>query len=78
MCSDKGDLPKLDLQTNRGTDFKAWKTQWEANLSLSGFGFDDEAQSKQVKALTLCFPDGLLLWWTTWGSLVINGQVHKK
>ena len=49
----QGDLPKLDLQTDRGTDFKAWRAQWEAYLSLSGL--EGEEQSKQVKALTLCF-----------------------
>ena len=49
----QGDLPRLDLQTDRGTDFKAWRAQWEAYLSLSGL--DSETQSKQVKALTLCF-----------------------
>ena len=49
----QGDLPKLDLQVDRGTDFKAWKTQWEAYLSLSGLG--TQAQTKQVQALTLCF-----------------------
>jgi len=48
-----GDLPRLDLQVDRGTDFKAWKTQWEAYLSLSGLGTQN--QTKQVQALTLCF-----------------------
>ena len=49
----QGDLPKLDLQVDRGTNFKAWKTQRDAYLSLSGL--DKEDQAKQVKALTLCF-----------------------
>ena len=49
----QGDLPKLDLQVDRGTDFTAWKAQWEAYRSLSGL--DKESQVKQVKALTLCF-----------------------
>ena len=48
-----GDLPKLDLQVDRGTDFKAWKTQWEAYHSLSGLSTQN--QQKQVQALTLCF-----------------------
>lgn len=48
-----GDLPKLDLQVDQGSDFKAWKTQWEAYCSLSGLG--NESQAKQVQALTLCF-----------------------
>ena len=49
----QGDLPKLDLQVNRGTDFKAWRSQWDAYLSLSGLESQDQA--KQVQALTLCF-----------------------
>ena len=49
----QGDLPKLDLQVDRGTDFAAWKSQWHAYLSLSGL--EGEDQGKQVKALTLCF-----------------------
>ena len=44
------DLPKLDLQVDRGTDFKAWKTQWEAYHSLS-----TQMQQEQVQALKLCF-----------------------
>ena len=46
----QGDLPKLDLQVDRGTDFTAWKAQWESYLSLSELG--KETQAKQV---TLCF-----------------------
>lgn len=49
----QGDLPKLDLQVDRGTDFLAWKTQWDAYVSLSGL--DKEPESKQIKALTVCF-----------------------
>ena len=48
-----GDLPKLDLQLDRGADFKAWKTQWEAYLNLSGSA--EQEAAKQVQALTLCF-----------------------
>ncbi len=48
-----GDLPRLDLQVDRGADFKAWKSQWEAYLSLSGLSTQEDA--KQVQALTLCF-----------------------
>ena len=48
-----GDLPKLDLQVDRGTDFKAWKVQWQAYFSLSGL--DALTDEKQVQALTLCF-----------------------
>jgi len=32
----QGDLPKLDLQVDRGTDFAAWKAQWDCYSSLSG------------------------------------------
>ena len=48
-----GDLPKLDLQVDRGMDFKAWKSQWDAYRSLSGL--DGQDNTKQVQALTLCF-----------------------
>ena len=48
----QGDLPKLDLQVDRGTDFSAWKAQWEDCMSLSGM--DKEPQAKRVQALTLC------------------------
>ena len=46
------DLPKLNLQIDRGTDFKSWKSQWDAYLSLSGL--DKQLQTKQVQA-SLCF-----------------------
>ena len=49
----QGDLPRLDLQVDRGSDFKAWKSQWDAYISLSGL--DKEPPAKQVQALTLCF-----------------------
>ena len=48
-----GDLPKLDPQVDRGSDFTAWKSQWEAYFSLSGL--DKQPANKQVQALTLCF-----------------------
>ena len=47
-----GDLPKLDMQVDRGADFKAWKVQWDAYLSL--YGLDKQSSAKQVQALTLC------------------------
>ena len=47
------DLPKLNLQLERGADFEMWKTQWEAYLNLSGLA--KELANKQVQALTLCF-----------------------
>jgi len=46
------DLPKLDLQLDRGTDFTAWRLQWESYCSLSGLG--DQPPAKQVQALSLC------------------------
>ena len=46
------DLPKLDLDTDRGTDFHAWHQQWLAYRSLSGL--DTESAAKQVQALQLC------------------------
>ena len=49
----QSDLPKLDLQVDCGIDLVAWKTQWDAYISLSGL--DDEDQQKQVQALMLCF-----------------------
>ena len=49
----QGDLPKLDLQVDRGSDFAAWKLQWDSYRSLSGLAEQDAA--KQVQALTLCF-----------------------
>ena len=48
-----GDLPKLDLDTDRGTDFHAWHQQWQAYRSLSGL--NAEPAAKQVQALQLCF-----------------------
>ena len=48
----QSDLLKLHLHIDRGTDFDAWKTQWESYCYLSGLGQEDA--SKQVKALTLC------------------------
>ena len=47
------DLPKLDLQVDRGTDFEAWKAQWTSYSTLSGLS--GEPAATQVQALTLCF-----------------------
>jgi len=49
----QGDLPKLDLQVDRGSDFAAWKLQWDFYHSLSGLA--EQEAAKQVQALTLCF-----------------------
>ena len=49
------DLPKLDLDIDRGTDtdFQAWHQQWLAYCSLSGLSAEPAA--KQIQALQLCF-----------------------
>ena len=49
----QGDLPKLDVQVDRGSDFTAWRAQWESYMSLSGLA--GESNEKKVQALTLCF-----------------------
>ena len=49
----QGDLPKLDLQVDHGSNFAACKLQWDSYCSLSGLADQDSA--KQVQALTLCF-----------------------
>ena len=49
----QGDLLKLDLQVDCGSDFAAWKLQWDSYHSLSGLADQDAA--KHVQALTLCF-----------------------
>ena len=52
----QGNLPKFDLQIDRGTDFTAWR--WESYCSLSGLSGEDAA--KQAKALMLCFSREML------------------
>ena len=49
----QGDLLKLDLQVDRGSDFATWKLQWDSYHSLSGLA--EQGAAKQVQALTLCF-----------------------
>ena len=49
----QGDLPKLDLNVDCSSDFKAWKSQWHAYYSL--YGLDGQSNTNQVHALTLCF-----------------------
>jgi len=49
----QSDLPKLDVQIDRGTDFTAWRMQWEVHGSL--LGLDQQVAAKQVKALMVCF-----------------------
>ncbi len=48
----QSDLPNLDFNIDRGTDFMAWRMQWESYCFLSRLLEEDAA--KQVKALTLC------------------------
>ena len=46
------DLPKLNLQVDKGTDFAAWRIQWECHCNLSGLAH--QVAEKQVEALSLC------------------------
>ena len=48
----QSDLPKLDIQVDRGADFEAWKAQWASYCTLSGLA--DEAAATKVQVLTLC------------------------
>ena len=47
-----GDLPKLDLDVDRGSDFLAWEKQWNSYMTLSGLADSDAAI--QVHALQFC------------------------
>ena len=47
-----GDLPKLDLDVDRGSDFLAWEKQWNSYMMLSGLA--DSAASMKVHALHCC------------------------
>ena len=47
-----GDLPKLDLDVDRGTDFLAWMKQWNAYRTLSALAAEPEVT--QVHALNVC------------------------
>ena len=49
----QSDLPKLDVRVDCGSDFMAWKAQWESYISF--LGLSEESAKKQVQALTLCF-----------------------
>ena len=48
----QSDLPKLNLNIDRGTNFTAWCTQWDSYCFLSGLV--DQDMAKQFKALTSC------------------------
>ena len=69
----QGDLPKLDLQVEKGSDFKARKIQWEAYFSLSDL--DDQTAEKQVQALTLSFSRETL---TIVENLGLTDAQHKS
>ena len=47
-----GDLPKLDLDDDRGSDFLAWEKQWNSYMTLSGLA--DSANDIKVHALQFC------------------------
>ena len=69
----QGALPKLDLQVDRGTNFTAWKVQWEAYISLSELG--KEPEERQVQALTFCFSRETL---TIVDNLGLTAEQKKK
>ena len=52
----QGDLLKLELQVDRGSDFKVRKIQWDLKAYFSLSGLDDQAAEKQVQPFTLSFP----------------------
>ncbi len=47
-----GDLPKLDLDVDRGSDLLAWEKQWNSYMILSGLA--DSAAPIKVHALHCC------------------------
>ena len=49
----QGNLPKLDLQVDCGANFKAWRVQLNAYISLSSL--NERMVDKQVLPLMLCF-----------------------
>ena len=53
-----GNLPKLDLQVDQGSDFEAWKTHWASYMRLSGLA--EESAATMVQALTLFFSHKML------------------
>ena len=46
------DLPKLDIQVDRGAHFEAWMAQWTSYSTLSGLA--DQSAATKVQVLTLC------------------------
>ena len=49
----QGNLPKLDVQVDQGTDFATWKAQWNCYSSLSGLS--EHSDKKQAQVFTFCF-----------------------
>ena len=45
------DLPKLDLQVDKGMDFSAWRLQWKSYSSLSGLNRGGLATSKSPELM---------------------------
>jgi len=58
---------------DRGTDFAAWKAQWDFYSNLSGLA--DQSDEKQVQALTLCFSRETL---TIAQNLRLSEEYKKK
>ena len=67
------DLPKLDLQVDKGANFEAWKTQWTSYVSLSELG--EESAATQVQALILCL---LLETLTVVDNLGLSTEQHEN
>ena len=51
----QGDLSKLDLQVDRGSDFTAWKAQWDSYASLSGLNGEDRGV-RNVAVISYAWP----------------------
>ena len=41
----RNDIPRLDLDVDRGKNFKAWLEEWSAYHAVSGFS-DQEAETQ--------------------------------
>jgi len=49
----RSDIPKLDLEVDRGVSFKAWLEEWSAYSAVSGLGKEDG--DTQYNVLRLAF-----------------------
>ena len=54
----QSDLPKLDLDLDKGTDFAIWKKKWTSYRTLSGL--ERENAATQVNVLNLCLSNEAL------------------